>query len=130
MKKFEEFIKEDAFATMGNTGGMGAIVAAQPGAIPGTQGTTGSGDIGQTLATYSKPAVNMKRHKKNKKSKLRKVESFDVFMKEENEIVDNFTARYYDNYDDEEEPSYEVNMQDIEENNIKKIQMYEKDENQ
>ena len=67
----------------------------------------------------------MKRHKKNKK-KLRKVESFDMFMMEENDI-DNFTARYYDNYDDEEEPSYEVNLQDIDENNIKKIQMYEKD---
>jgi hypothetical protein len=125
MKKFKEFIKEDAFATMGNTGGMGAVVAAQPGSIPGTQGTTGSGDIGQPLATYSKPVVNMKRHKKNKK-KLRNVESFDMFMMEENDI-DNFTARYYDNYDDEEEPSYEVNLQDIDENNIKKIQMYEKD---
>jgi len=125
MKKFEEFIKEDAFSTMGNTEGMGAVVAAQPGSIPGTQGTTGSGDIGQPLATYSKPVVNMKRHKKNKK-KLRKVESFDMFMMEENDI-DNFTARYYDNYDDEEEPSYEVNLQDIDENNIKKIQMYEKD---
>jgi hypothetical protein len=129
MKKFDEFIKEDAFATMGNTGGMGAIVAAQPGSIPGSQGTTGSGDISQPLATYSKPVVNLKRHKKSKKNKMRKVESFDIFMKEENEIIDNFTARYYDNYDDEEEPSYEVNIQDIEENNIKKIQMYEKDEN-
>lgn len=128
MKKFDEFIKEDAFVTMGNTGGMGAVLASQPGSIPGTQGTTGSGDIGQTLSTYSKPAVNMKRHKK-KKNKFRKVESFDGFMKEENETIDNFTARYYDNYDDEEEPSYEVNLQDIEENNIKKIQMYEKDEN-
>lgn len=41
-----ENIDEDATATLGNTGGMGAVVTAQPGMIPGTTGTTGSGDIG------------------------------------------------------------------------------------
>lgn len=124
MKKFEEFIKEEACATLGNTGGMGAIVSAQPSATPGDSqgGSIGSGDIGQTLGTYSKPAINLKK-KKNKKR--RKLESFGDFMNEDSEI-DNFTARYYDNYDDEEEPSYEVNMEDITTNNIKKIQMYEK----
>lgn len=39
-------LNEDATATMGNTSGMGAVVTAQPGAIPGTTGTTGSGDVG------------------------------------------------------------------------------------
>lgn len=47
----------------------------------------------------------------------------DEDFEEENENVeiDNFTARYYDNYDDEEEPSYEENSIDA----LKKIQMFE-----
>lgn len=75
MLKFKEFLNEDAYATMGNTGGMGAVVAAQPGSSPGEQGTTGSGDIGQTLGTYTKPAINLKKDKKKKKN----IDSFDNF---------------------------------------------------
>jgi len=123
MKKFKEFINEDAYATMGDTGGMGPVISAQPGNDPGTQGTIGSGDIGQSLGTQSNPTTKLKK-KKIRNKKRRKLESFDVFMNEDSEI-DNFTARYYDNYDDEEEPSYEINMEDITSNNIKKIQMYE-----
>lgn len=49
-----KLIKEDegggvATANAGNVGGMGAVVSAQPGALPGTTGTTGSGDIGVNL---------------------------------------------------------------------------------
>lgn len=67
MKKFEKFITEDACATMGNTGGMGPVVAAQPGASPGEQGTKGSGDIGQSLGTYMKSPPKLKKGKKGKK---------------------------------------------------------------
>lgn len=65
MKKFEEFIIEDATATMGNTGGMGAVVAAQPSGTPGdvAGSTAGSGDIGQLFGTYTKPALKMKKKK-------------------------------------------------------------------
>lgn len=40
--KFKEFILEDV-------AGMGAVVSSQPGALPGTTGTTGSGDISTYL---------------------------------------------------------------------------------
>jgi hypothetical protein len=39
-KKFTENAEGSA------TSGMGAVVAAQPGSLPGTTGTEGSGDIG------------------------------------------------------------------------------------
>ena len=42
------------------------------------------------------------------------------------EIIDNFTAQYYDNYDDEEEETdYEVDFQNNSQENLKKIQMFE-----
>jgi len=65
MKKFEEFLVEDACATMGNTGGMGAVSAAQPSGTPGdvAGSTPGSGDIGQLLGTYMKTPLNMKKRK-------------------------------------------------------------------
>jgi len=65
MKKFKDFIIEDATATMGNTGGMGAVVSAQPSGTPGdvAGSTPGSGDIGQLLGTYMKPQLKMKRKK-------------------------------------------------------------------
>ena len=72
-----ETLTEEASATMGNTGGMGAVVSAQPSSTPGdvAGGTKGSGDIGQTLGTYTKPGIKMKKDKKKK----RKIESFDNF---------------------------------------------------
>lgn len=72
MKKFKEYIKEDATATMGNTGGMGAVVAAQPSSTPGdvSGGVAGSGDIGQLLGTYMKTPVKMKKGKHKKMNTL------------------------------------------------------------
>lgn len=73
--KFDKFIKENTAAvTAGNTGGMGNVVSAQPGIIPGsTQSSTeGSGDISNTtLGTYSKGNVikSLKKKKKLKKKK-------------------------------------------------------------
>jgi hypothetical protein len=125
MKKFEEFLKEDATATAGNTGGMGAVVAAQPSSTPGdvAGSTMGSGDIGQTLGIYTKPAINLK---KKKKKKLKRVTSFEDFQsKNESVEVDNLTARYYDDFDDEEEPATESDLNDFNQKNIRKIQLYE-----
>lgn len=69
MLKYLEFITEDGFATMGNTGGMGSIISAQPGSSPGEQGTKGSGDIGCSLGTYTKNAPTLKKKKKVKSFK-------------------------------------------------------------
>lgn len=79
MRKFEEFLNEDACATMGNANGMGAVVAATPSSTPGdvAGSTPGSGDIGQTLGTYTKPAIKMKKSK----NKLKRLTSFEDFKK-------------------------------------------------
>ncbi len=47
MLKFSDWIKEDV-------SGMGPVIAAQPGAIPGTTGTTGTAISGGFLGPYSK----------------------------------------------------------------------------
>lgn len=127
MKNFEEFLNEDACATAGNTGGMGAVVAAQPSSTPGdvAGGTKGSGDIGASLGTFTKTAaksvIGQKLVKKKKAKSPKMITSFANFnpMKESEEISNN-TARWFDNYDDEED-AFEVN----DENDIKKTQMFE-----
>lgn len=48
----------------------------------------------------------------------------DIFEKNEIEEIDNFTARYYDLFDDEEEPANEKDLINFNERN-KKIQMFE-----
>ena len=62
-----------AVATLGNTGGMGAIVSAQPSSIPGdiAGSTKGSGDIGRPLGTFTKQPAGVfpKQKKKKKKDK-------------------------------------------------------------
>lgn len=70
IKKFDKF-NEDATATLGNTGGMGAVVAANPSSTAGdvAGSTIGSGDIGQTLGTYTKPMLNLKKKKKDLKKR-------------------------------------------------------------
>jgi len=104
---FEEIIKEDATATAGNTNGMGAVSAATPSSTPGdTAGSTiGSGDIGQAFGTYTKPKLKRKKKKKSKKH----VETFDNFDPMKKEELDNYTARFYDNFDDEKEKHHEEN---------------------
>lgn len=51
------------------------------------------------------------------------MKKFKDFVKEDLEI-DNFTARYYDLFDDEEEPANEKDLINFNERN-KKIQMFE-----
>lgn len=54
IKDFEAWrdsISENATVTNSSISGMGPVVSAQPGAIPGTTGTTGSGDLSTTLGS-------------------------------------------------------------------------------
>jgi hypothetical protein len=49
LKNYKKF-NEDGNATVSaSTSGMGAVVSSQPGALPGTTGTEGSGDVGFTF---------------------------------------------------------------------------------
>ena len=72
MIRFKDYIKENdgggvAMTTLGNTGGMGNVVAPQPSATPGdvAGSTKGSGDLPATAGTYTKS--NFKKRKKKKK---------------------------------------------------------------
>jgi len=66
---FSEFSKlnEDgeACATAGNSNGMGAVVAPQPGAVPGTTGTIGSGDVPakDSIKSFNTPIKKKKKKK-------------------------------------------------------------------
>ncbi len=76
LKKYQIFCEEcdggTATANASNTAGMGAVVASQPGAFPGTTGTTGSGDVGSTLGVYQKtPAKKRKKGTVSEVSDLR-----------------------------------------------------------
>lgn len=53
--------------------------------------------------------------------------SFEFETDDEIEEIDNFTARYYDNYDDEEDSFEDDNFDQNNIENIKRIQLYEKD---
>lgn len=52
--------------------------------------------------------------------------SFEFETDDEIEEIDNFTARYYDNYDDEEDSFEDDNFDQNNIENIKRIQLYEK----
>ena len=50
LKKYTQFFEDGtAAASTSTTGGMGPVSAAQPGSLPGTNGTEGSGDLGFTF---------------------------------------------------------------------------------
>jgi len=49
IKKYKSFLEDGNASINASTGGMGAVVSAQPGALPGQTGTTGSGDVSFTF---------------------------------------------------------------------------------
>jgi len=73
MIKFKNYLKENdgggiAYSTLGNTGGMGNVIAPQPSSIPGdvAGSTKGSGDI-PASSSLSFKNFDSKRKKKKKK---------------------------------------------------------------
>lgn len=75
LKSYKKFFEDGGTATANasTTSGMGAVVAAQPGLLPGTFGTDGSGDVGIVL--------NTKKRKKGKPyevSDLRDLEGVNI----------------------------------------------------
>ena len=52
LKKYKSFFEDGTAAvSASSTAGMGAVSAAQPGGLPGTTGTEGSGDLGFVFKT-------------------------------------------------------------------------------
>ena len=45
LKKYKSFLEDGTATVTATTAGMGAVVNSQPGDLPGTTGTKGSGDI-------------------------------------------------------------------------------------
>jgi hypothetical protein len=52
--KTYKLFTEYATANASTTAGMGAVSSAQPGSLPGTTGSTGSGDVGFTFKPEKK----------------------------------------------------------------------------
>jgi hypothetical protein len=74
LKKYDMFLEDGegggvASVNASTTAGMGAVVAAQPGALPGVPGTSGSGDIGFGLGVVQTkaPVSTFNGKKKGKK---------------------------------------------------------------
>lgn len=84
LKKYDMFLEDGdgggvASVNASTTAGMGSVVAAQPGCLPGTTGTTGSGDVGFVLGSKKKKKdeegdpSEVSDAQKLKKAKLNKV---------------------------------------------------------
>lgn len=79
-KSFKVFLEDANAAGMpvvsqSSVAGMGNVVSAQPGAIPGTTGTSGSGDISAPMFTYTK-GTGITGDKKRKMSTTKKKDKF------------------------------------------------------
>lgn len=122
-KKFNEYhkINEEGVAYAGaSTSGMGAVVSAQPGSVPGAaitgDGTTGSGDIAVPYSVTSKLPVNLNNKKKTKKEKEPKKYKFSDLIKFEDFDT---TKHLLENLKVEEDMSIKIN--DIEEYDVYNI---------
>jgi hypothetical protein len=87
LKKYQKFFEDGegggvATANASNTAGMGPVVAAQVGPLPGVPGTSGSGDIGFGLGS----GEPIKR--KRKKGKPSQVSDLRDLKEEETNTVD------------------------------------------
>lgn len=96
LKKYQKFFEDGegggvATANASNTAGMGPVVAAQVGPLPGVPGTSGSGDIGFGLG--SKEPIKRKR----KKGKPSQVSDLRDLKEEETNSVDEATG--YNQFD-------------------------------
>lgn len=117
-------IFEEQEVSSGNATGLGGGAS-----LPFNKGFYQYGNSGEPGITFSpsseykiKSYKNMI-HSKDKLKKGKKMKKIKDFVKENIEI-DNFTARYYDNYDDEEPAANEDDLNEFSPKN-KKIQMYE-----
>ena len=80
LKKYQKFFEDGEGGAVGGTAyvgattaGMGAVVNSQPGALPGTTGTTGSGDVAFTFKKEKR-----KKGKPSEVTDLRDLKSVDT----------------------------------------------------
>lgn len=108
LKKYKKFFEDgdgasavsigsgSATANASNVSGMGAVVSAQPGTLPGTFGTDGSGDIGFTFKKEKRKKGSpsevsdlrdLKDVKTNKVKDIKESVSFDKFTQDEIDVI-------------------------------------------
>jgi hypothetical protein len=102
--------------------GMGPVVSAQPGLLPGTTGTVGSGDIGVVLRKNKR-----KKGKPSEVSDLRDLDKADIVNIKESNDLDEYSNNIIqdclmDLYDDGFE------LRELE--NYKRVHQYDKDEDE
>jgi hypothetical protein len=97
LKFYKKFFEDGdsggtATANASNTSGMGAVVAAQPGTLPGTFGTDGSGDIGFTFKKEKrkkgKPSEVSDLRDLEPAKNVKKIEESSISVEEKNLIFD------------------------------------------
>lgn len=104
LKKYQKFFEDGDGGSSGSgdvsanikTSGMGSVISAQPGKLPGTFGTDGSGDIGFTFKKERRKKGDpsqvsdlrdLKDVKTNKVVDIKESISFDSFTQEEKDAI-------------------------------------------
>ena len=83
LKKYQKFFEDGegggtATVNASNTAGMGAVVSAQVGSLPGVPGSSGSGDIGFGLGSGEPIKKRRKKGKPSQVSDLRDLKEEDT----------------------------------------------------
>ena len=101
IKRYKEFL-ENAVATASVSAGMGAVTAAQPGAVSGTSGTEGSGDIGFTFKKEKRKkgdpsqVTDLRDLKDVKTNKVEDIKESYRLTEEENSLVEDCLSELID----------------------------------
>ena len=101
IKRYKEFL-ENAVATASASAGMGAVTAAQPGAVAGTSGTEGSGDIGFTFKKEKRKkgdpsqVTDLRDLKDVKTNKVEDIKESYRLTEEENSLVEDCLSELID----------------------------------
>jgi len=101
IKRYKEFL-ENAVATASASAGMGAVTAAQPGAVAGTSGIEGSGDIGFTFKKEKRKkgdpsqVTDLRDLKDVKTNKVEDIKESYRLTEEENSLVEDCLSELID----------------------------------
>lgn len=104
LKKYKSFLEDGTATATATTAGMGAVSNAQPGALPGTTGTEGSGDIsfymldkkGKKIKKGNPSEVSDARYLEPAEGITKLKESSHKLSKEDSSIVEDCLVELYD----------------------------------
>lgn len=94
IKKYKSFLEDGNASVNASTGGMGDVVPAQPGNLPGQSGTTGSGDVSFTFKKEKRKkgkanqVTDLRDLKDAKTDKVEDIKESYRLTKEENSLVE------------------------------------------